>query len=243
MEKSRFGQSEFISDLLDFILPPLCLGCSEYIENGKNICLTCKEKIELYRHPICLECLTEMPNDKSCQYCQKETLSLFCYGHYKTPLNEIIIQMKFKNLTNIADYFSSELYDQFGSLILSKEADYLVPIPLHYLREFRRGYNQSLIIADKLSSYLDIEINDDILNRTKKREPQARLDLAHREKNIKSVFEVQDDDEISEDNRGKVKIILVDDVVTSGATVKEAIKVLSEENYEVVGVITLAHSV
>jgi len=111
----------------------------------------------------------------------------------------------------------------------------LVPIPLHPDRENQRGYNQAFIIAEKLTVLSEIKVSTELIYRTKKRKPQSKMDLKNRSKNIEGVFEADDDYKTCE------RILLIDDVVTTGSTVKEAKKILEKAGHNVIGAAALAH--
>ncbi len=221
--------------LFDFILPPLCLGCNEYCENENHICELCLNKIEKYEYPVCLNCnstLTKLP----CLYCKDQSLPVFIMGEYRFPLDEIIKQFKFKGITHLASFFADLTIAKYKTDILNLKADCIVPIPLHFAREKERGYNQAELIAKQISSELNLPLRTDLIIRNKRRKPQVKSKLSERGENIKDVFQV-----INKDTR--LRVIILDDVMTSGATLKEAAVTLNNNNYKVVGAIAVAHSI
>jgi len=131
--------------------------------------------------------------------------------------------------------FAPLLYEPFQKQLQSLQAIMLVPIPLHVSRERYRGYNQAELFAKQLAVLLNLPVRKDILFRVEKRKPQAKLKLEKRADNIKGAFTV-----IEEAERGE-RVILVDDVVTSGATAKEAKKELEKAGYKVCAVVAIAH--
>lgn len=228
-------KSEWLRGLVDFIFPPLCLGCGEYTENDHSICDHCFETIDKFSRPFCLNCLDMIP-ESGCRACERNSIPLYAYGNYTAPLEQIIIQFKFKGMTSCARLFAALIKEQFGPEISSLGAEALVPVPLHFGRESYRGYNQAKLLATELSNLLEIDIREDLLSRVKKRRPQARLSLRERGSNIRGVFEATK--ELPEVGR----VVLVDDVVTSGSTVLEASRELSRIGIDVVGVIAVAHA-
>ncbi len=230
-------EQPLLQGMIDFIFPPLCTGCGKYEASPYCICNHCISKILTFEEPICLNCENEMTILKGCQNCKGKQFPLFVYGDYHPVLKNIIIQYKFKRILSPADLLTELLYDKYSEDIEIINPSVLVPIPLHPLREHQRGYNQSLIIADKLSELSDIKVSTDLIYRIKKRKPQAKLDFKERKSNIQGVFKADDNYEKKE------KILLIDDVVTTGATVKEAKKILEASGHEVVGVAALAHGI
>ena len=221
--------------MLDFILPPLCFGCDEYCDNEDHICDLCLNKIEKYEYPVCLNCNSTLPK-LPCLYCKDQSLPVFIMGEYRFPLDEIIKQFKFKGFTHLASLFSDLIISKYKTDILNLKADCIVPVPLHYAREKERGYNQAELIAKQISSELNLPLRKDLIVRTQKRKPQVKSKLSERGKNIKDVFRVINKDE-------SLRIIILDDVMTSGATMKEVANTLNRNNHKVVGAIAVAHSV
>ncbi len=229
--------SELLQGLLDLLFPALCLGCGAFTEDSDHLCDVCRAQFENYDLPFCLNCSRQIPKDIQCSNCGVASIPLFAYGNYTPPLKDVIIHFKFKGITSPAGVFARLLVDQFGDKIASLECDQFIPIPLHPSRENTRGYNQAGLFADRLAELLGGEVRNDILSRVKKRKEQARLDHRHRASNIRGVFEI---DRISPDG---CRVMLVDDVVTSGLTVKEACRVLEEGGYKVVAVLSIAHHI
>ncbi len=222
-------------DVLDFVYPPLCSGCGEYVEDRGVICTACMEQISTFDRPFCLNCWQPISSGTDCPNCREMSCPLFAWGDYTGPLRESVIQFKFKGVKVVAPFVAGELCDEFGALIKMLGAEALVPIPLYSAREHARGYNQAHLFALELGRILDCQIEDQILSRVKKRRPQARLSEVERVKNIRGVFAAAS---------GAVefgRVILIDDVVTSGSTVLEARSVLKTAGYDVVGVISMAH--
>jgi ComF family protein len=228
-------KSPLVKGLLDFVFPPLCLGCGCFIEEPSCVCRFCLEKIEAYQHPICLGCWQSLPERLRCPICQEDSVPLFVYGGYASPMQEIIIQFKFRGMTLPATQFAPPLYRQFQKQLEALDAAIVIPMPLHPSRERFRGYNQAALFAEQIAELLDLPVREDILFRIKKRKPQAKLELKKRARNIQGVFAVL------QDAPEETKVILVDDVVTSGATALEARKVLQQAGYKVAAVVAIAH--
>jgi ComF family protein len=234
MPESVSQIKQFSGDLLDFFYPPLCLGCGEQADAKAPVCESCLSKIEGYDSPTCLNCFEVVYQGQKCPVCKEDGFLLFTYGDYRDPMAEIIKQLKFKGITYPANLFAELIVSQLGPQIDALDADFLVPIPLHRSREYIRGYNQALIIAENLGRELNIKVDNDLLYRDKKRKPQASLQSGEREANIAGVFQA------SVACVTATRLILVDDVVTTGSTVSEARKVLMAEGYTVVAAIAIA---
>lgn len=231
------GKWESLQGLLDIIYPPLCLGCGEYVVGSESICPHCMDRIEKFVRPLCLDCLQPLPPYRNkCPICPPETPLLFSYGNYRPVLQEVIIQFKFAGITSPADIFAPLIVAQFGDSIRALNPDCLIPIPLHRFRERYRGYNQAELLAEELSALLDIPIDDELIERVKRSRPQTKVSFHGRERNVKGIFFADADHPIG-------RVILVDDVVTTGATIKEAVRVVKQAGGEVVAAISIAHGI
>ena len=220
---------------LDFFFPPLCLGCGCYSESPDFICERCRNRIDVFVHPICLTCGQMIDHGHRCDLCREDALMLFAHGNYRDPLKEIIIQFKFKGITSPAESVAEAVAERFGERLALFGETRLIPIPLYPSREYARGYNQALLFADALSRRLQVPRDDEILYRVMRRHPQAKLHHDDRARNIKGVFEAEK--ALTKEQH----VILVDDVVTTGATVAEARRVLIAAGYQVPAVIAMAH--
>ena len=224
----------WLAGMIDFAFPPLCLGCGVYSEEESQICPECMRRIAILDDPICLGCEISLGENISCPQCQSDGLPLFAFGQYHEPLTEIILQFKFKGITSPSRTLGRALVESHADMLEKLRINYLVPVPLHPSRENRRGYNQALLLAEELSKLLEVTVEDELLWRSHRRYPQSRLAIGHRAANIRGVFEI-------EDNVPSGRVIIVDDVVTSGSTVREVARMLKSSGAEVVGVIAMAY--
>lgn len=228
----------FLRGLLDFAFPPLCAGCGEYTEEPAGICPACLQAIDWYEDPFCLTCGDFIPPGEACERCGDKSLMLFPGGNYVDPLKKAVVNYKFRGATRLAGVLAERVNAQFKDRIREVKPSLLIPIPLHPSREHQRGYNQAEVFAEALSERLGLPVETGVLFREKLKRPQARLRKSARAANIRGVFAV--DREIAtelEDDR----LLLVDDVVTSGETVKEARRILAAAGLDVVGVLSMAH--
>lgn len=221
--------------LLEFAFPPLCMGCGGYTDSVTQVCEQCSGRIDRYTEPFCLRCKQQIFESMVCPSCERDAWLLFAFGNYIDPLKEIVINFKFRGITTAFDFAAEELCRQFSERIFALEPTYLVPIPLHPLRELMRGYNQAELFARQLERHIQLPVATDFIARTKRRKEQARLHVNQREENVRGVFEA-----IADADPGE-RVILVDDVVTSSATVTEARRILMEAGFEVPACISIAH--
>ncbi|UCC45478.1 MAG: ComF family protein [Candidatus Zixiibacteriota bacterium] len=228
-------QADWLRPAIDFLFPPLCLGCSDFHEGDLDICNTCLNRIDKREHPVCLTCLGGLENSVECDICGDDAFPLLAYGEYVGPLKEVIISLKFRGLKSPAALFAQKAAEQFADAIAALKPQALVPIPLHPTREYFRGYNQAALFARELAGQLDLECDMSLIQRIKRRRPQSRMNLRSRTRNIQGVFSAT-----SQSNEPR-RLLLVDDVVTSGATIREVRRVLTGAGHTVVGVLAIAH--
>lgn len=211
------------SFLADIIFPKFCIGCKK---EGFWICPECFEKINFYDSFFCPVCEKILPLEKICDNCKRKTklTKFFSAAKYEDPLiKEAIHKMKYGFMKNIAASLSTPII-KFLRQLNFDESFLIVPIPLHRSRERWRGFNQAKEIAIEISKSINIPLDSENLFRAKKISPQVEMsDYQKRAENIKNAFRIKNP-EIFRDK----KIILVDDVYTSGATMEECAKLLKE---------------
>jgi len=226
--------------LLDLLFPVFCFGCGR---EGSYLCQDCLALIEILEYQYCPFCYPPkiVSDGKTCQKCRrdKKLTGLFSATSYENFLiKRIINQFKYEPLVKeLAKTLASLIITHF--LLLNKSPQQiwiksiLVPVPLDKTREKERGFNQAKELAKELSKILEIPLVSDCLIKIKETRPQVELKKEEREENIKGVFLCQRPEEI----KGR-KILLVDDIYTTGSTLEEGARVLKEaQAKEVWGVV------
>nr|MBN2278924.1 ComF family protein [candidate division Zixibacteria bacterium] len=223
-------------DLLDFVFPPICLGCDEFNDNSDElVCDRCWKRIEPIEYPFCLNCHEILPRGGSCGGCPAgETLPVFALGHFVDPLKKIIHHFKYHGYRKLGIELAGRLVDRQGALMAGRKIEAVIPIPLHSYRHKSRGFNQAAIMSDIIGERLNVPVDSDSLVKIRRTRDQARLRPAERDRNIRGAFSV-----ISEELKG-MRVILVDDVITTGTTVHEASRVLKEAGIKVAAVAAAA---
>ena len=229
----------------DLLFPYVCHGCGV---EGAILCSTCRTQLS-WIHPVCFVCKKFSPGNeriplgRTCESCQKMS---YIYGFlspfvYKDKvIRECIHSFKYQRVRPIADVFAGLIAEYLSYYRISLPSDAVViPIPLYSSRRRVRGFNQSELIAryfvEKFGEqHLYFEKN--ALIRVKKTTPQIDLSHEERRRNVEGVFRVVDFARIR-----NATVILVDDVATTGATLEEAARVLSEAGAKRVWAITVAH--
>ena len=201
------------------VFAPRCLLCGEIGSHGRDLCLACTKALP-WNASACLRCALPLPHPATCGACLQrpppmtETHAVFVYGF---PLDRLVPRLKFHN-DLAAGRLLSELMAQTLSAVARPEA--LLPIPLHATRLGRRGYDQALELARPLARALRIPVLTRTMLRTRATAPQSELDARVRQRNLRRAFSIQAGTGLPD------HVALVDDVMTTGATLREAAKAL-----------------
>lgn len=207
---------------LDLIFPPICGFCGKV--DTKSICKQC-EKV------VASNALNVIENYNDMFFCKH--LYIF---KYEGIIREKIIDYKFRNKAYLYRTFAETIMQNKENIEFIKQYDFLLPVPIHQKRKKERGYNQSELIARVLADEIKtVKLNLDILKKEKNIVAQSTLNKKQRSENIKGVYKV-----INKQKVENKKILLLDDIYTTGSTVNECSIVLKEAGTKEVGVITIA---
>ena len=211
----------FINSALDYFFPPICGMCGEINEN--YICNNCYENIKKIKKCVINE------------YNNRNFSKLLYIFRYEGIIRNKIIEYKFED--------KGYLYKMFAKIILSdkktcnfiKKYDVIIPVPISKKRKKKRGYNQSELVANELAQKLNQDIWTDIIIKKKDNKPQSELNKLERIKNVEDIYEINKPIEVK-----NKKVLLLDDIYTTGSTVNEIARKLKQNQTQEIGVITLA---
>ncbi|MEN8142737.1 MAG: ComF family protein [Thermodesulfobacteriota bacterium] len=235
-----------VEALLDLLFPPTCISCgSHQIADSKiMLCQTCRGELEPISGPLCSCCgipfTAATNNDHLCGLCLTNHFHFDrarAVLRYKPPLTEIISRFKYHGQRTGLKTFRA-LQQQSTHLTEPTHPELIIPVPLHRKRLQERGFNQALVLARTF--YPDDRGIIDFLTLIRQRhtDPQTGLSGKARRRNLKNSFMVIDEEKV----KGK-RVILVDDVFTTGTTVSECARVLKKAGANKVDVLTLARVV
>lgn len=218
--------------LIDFIYPKKCVGCGAYDE---DMCESCFRELSI-ADQICPVCGEDSLMGWTHLACKKrggmEGL-IVIYDYRDEKVKEAIDGIKFDFNRNLIKRLLRKFTFETG-----EKFDYLIPVPLHFYRENWRGFNQAKEIAMVVGKKMRVPVLDGLMRTRKTKQQSLILDKKQREKNVRGAFVVGDD----EKKKLKCKkVLLVDDVFTSGADMRECTKVLKKAGVEVVWGLALAH--
>ncbi len=199
------------------IYPNLCIFCKKVIATDQ-LCLDCQTKlIDYFKCPVC----NKFIENYTCPYCNSEAVvGLFRYGN---DARKAIAKWKYRDVRKYATSFAKELSYKLDSNLIGS-LDALIPVPASKDRLRKRGFNQAYDLSKKLSKFIGVETVD-ILQRTKRTKAQHSSNVHERAQNIANSIHLikKSDDIFCGDNAA---IALVDDIYTSGNTIKECIRAL-----------------
>lgn len=238
--RHRLKQS-FLS-LADAILPPLCLGCHEPMADHHVLCARCWGRIDFIRPPLCDRLGTPMPFDTGgTQISAAAAADPPSYGRARAVarfdglMRDLVHDLKFRDLHTGLPLFGRWLREAGRELI--GDAEIAIPVPLARWRLLTRRYNQSALLAHEVARAAGLDFQPLALVRTRRTPPQVGLSRRERALNVKGAFAVPE--RYAAGLQGR-KIVLVDDVITTGATVDAAAKALLRAGAARVDVLALA---
>ena len=233
-----------IKQLLNFLFPPKCIICDDY-GAVTDVCSQCWGKFTFLSKPYCSICSYPFAyeNDEKaiCGYCimnkpkYDRAISLLKYDNHSKRL---IHKFKYQDQLHILDYFVDLLLN-LGKEVID-QADVIVPVAMHQYKLLKRGYNQAALLAMRIAAKRKILYLPQLLIKKQNSTAQAGLDKMQREKNIKNSFKLNA--QYSQQIINK-KVLLIDDVMTTGATINECCKMLSAAKPSKIFVLTLAKRV
>ncbi|WP_141611546.1 ComF family protein [Litorilinea aerophila] len=201
---------------VDLFFPPACAGCGQV---GYPFCPRCAQRVEPVPRPCCTICGRPQPEPTdACPACAAALVHpvtrIRAAALYTSPLREAIHAFKYGGRPELAQSLGRYLVVAFGEADWDTPVDLVVPVPLHRDRLAERGYNQSQLLAQALCRWLHLPLGTDALTRVRQTRQQVGLDAAARQENVLEAFVAS-----SAAVQGRT-LLLVDDVYTTGATLK-----------------------
>ncbi len=235
---------EVIQVLIEFFYPRRCPVCGKIITpRGNLICLECENQLIKIQEPRCKKCSKPIESNEIeyCYDCKKKTFHYkrgFSLWLYNGIMKKSISEFKFQGRREYSDFYVSELVKQFGEEIKTFNFDILVPVPLHKQKKRERGFNQAELLALGIGRELDISVLPNLLIREKKTLPQKSLNDRERLKNLEKAFQFSHEE--ASKYRNKIhKVLLVDDIYTTGSTIEACTNILLQNGVKEVYFISI----
>lgn len=232
--------TDVLEKLMRQLYPSCCRICGKIMSSDNLVCSECHKELDYLIEPVCKKCGKKVISTEQ-EYCFdcSSTQHFFEQNRgvfeYKGQIKSSIYNFKYKNKRKNADFYIDEIISKCGKWIRRCDVDCLIPIPIHESRKRQRGYNQSKILADGIAKEFNIPVYDNILSRQKKTLPQKQLNNNKRKNNLKNAFRIESGVKQIESKR----IMIVDDIYTTGSTIDEAALSLKHSGAKTVFSITV----
>lgn len=232
----------WLRSAVDFILPPTCLSCDQIVADAPGLCPTCWQKLNFITHPLCCVCGHPFPiaADElfTCARCLTQpppwTLAraVLCYDAASKPL---ILRFKHADRLDSVTLFTPWML-RAGTECLNN-SDLILPVPLHPWRLWRRRYNQAAELGRAIARHSGLPMRVGVLRRRRATTSQGHLSVEERRKNVRGAFYLPPHRATIIENK---RVLLVDDVLTTGATTGECARTLLQAGAKQVNLLTLA---
>ncbi len=212
--------------ILRQIYPDRCPVCDRVLYEG-HICRPCRSRLTYVRQPVCYSCGKPLQNtvQEYCSDCAKGHHK-FSQGRavfvYQGAMRGILYRYKYSNRRDYTEFFAQEAAGMYREWVERHGIELVVPVPLSKKRMRRRGYNQAGLFAKRFAQLCGLPYNDRILKRIRNTAPQKQLSAEERKNNLKNAFKIEEN--VVNLNR----VLLVDDIYTTGSTIDAAALVLKQ---------------
>lgn len=210
-------------ELFRIVYPNQCCACKQRLyDNEKYLCSGCLSSMLMEaekgnKRLIVTKVLKDMPNIEDYN-------TLFLYDK-ENNFSDVNQRIKYNNQPKLGKMLGAFAAKEFSRWFANCQVDALLPVPLHRKREKQRGYNQSMKIAEGISEVTHIPILNDVFERIVNNKTQTHKNFAERQENVKGIFQLTQPERL----KGK-RIMLIDDVMTTGATISECVKILKSSD-------------
>jgi len=220
--------------VLNFIYPPYCIICKARLELGLTlICKTCWQSL-----PRIDNTQIQKHSRANLDFTESQITKLLAVWEFNDAVQQVIHEMKFFGKKSIAKFLGREMADLMTHHKDYLETDMIIPVPLHKTKLRERGFNQSLLLSQAISKLTNIPVNQKILKRIRYTKPQSKMNAFERQQNVKDAFRVIDPSTV----KGKT-VVLVDDVLTTGSTMRVCVESLDSAGVAKILALTAAATI
>lgn len=217
--------------ILDIIYPVRCPLCGDIvIPKGDEICPSCREKLPYITEPRCMKCSKPIEQEEKefCSDCERKDYQFdkgYAVWTYDEVMRSSMADFKYHGRKENAKFYVEEILRLYGNKLVALSPDVIVPVPIHRSKLAERGYNQAELLARGIGRGLGITAIPDLLVRNRKTLPQKKLSDKERLRNLLEAFAYND--KASARNKKPItKVLLVDDIYTTGSTIEACTNVL-----------------
>lgn len=232
------GLKKLCGMVLQLLFPLRCPVCDDILKYPEEkVCLTCLKKLRPVTPPWCMKCGKKlMVQAEYCSDCKRRQHAFrqgrALYEYTSVALS--VYRFKYGNRREYAEFYGEQMAEYLGDFIRRVEPDALIPVPLHRTRRRARGYNQAELLAKALGRRMGIPVCTDLLVRNKSTSPLKYENPEQRQNNLKKAFIIKQNDVKLK------KVIIVDDVYTTGNTMDAVSKVLVAAGVQEIYCVALA---
>jgi len=233
-------KNHFLQTIVDFLLPPQCALCHEITKVPYTLCANCWPKLKFITSPKCSICcvpLEIVDHDMPCADCLKHP-PVFTKAHAPLIYNDSVkkLILRYKNYDGLD---LGPMFFQWMQRCIPDNINIVIPVPLHWWRFFIRQYNQATELGKLIAKHTNTPINNELLKRVRATASQGQKSKFLRYSNLKDALIVKDPKNILQ----KANVLLIDDVLTSGATANACARALLSAGAARVDVLTIARAV
>jgi ComF family protein len=241
----RGGLRSLLRQLIDVALPPLCPSCREPLGDGVGLCASCWSKLSFIEPPFCARLGIPFTYDPGPGLLSMEAIAnppaydrARAAVRYDDVARALVLGFKYGDRLDLAPMLGRWMAR--AGKELTRDADALLPVPLHWRRLWARRFNQSAALAGAISQMCGVPVLHDALKRVRATPQQVGLSKPQRAENVQGAFRVPPDRKASVAGR---RLLLVDDVLTSGATADTCARALLRAGAAHVDVLVFARVV
>lgn len=238
--------NKILNFIISAIFPKTCSLCGKTLPftSEQNICEQCLQNIPKLEGLICQKCsLPLLYGGATCPDCKSNKNIYFDVLKspylYSSQIKKLIKKLKYSKKIFLVKDLSQQMANFIIKENIDKNIDVVIPVPMHWFKKWKRGYNQAELLAENISKIINKPLYRNALIRTKYTKPQFNLKKQQRQKNLKDIFVINKKYVNSLKNKN---ILLIDDVATTCSTVNQCSKVLKNAKNEIV-VVTLARAI
>jgi ComF family protein len=243
----------FSRGLIDLLYPPACAVCSAAIPPDaddprdpldRHFCSSCRSVLTDNPHEACPRCAAPVGPyalvEGGCSHCRELTFHFDAslrLARYDGLLREVVLRLKHRSSESLAELMGVLTANQLRDHLVSTNASAIVPVPLHWSRRLRRGYNQAAAVAHGLAEHLHLPVVTSCLRRIRATPSQAHQPPSQRRENVRGAFRARPHALVK-----NAAVLLVDDVMTTGSTLSEAARALRQASAARVVAVVLARA-
>ena len=207
------------NEMVDLLYPPRCPICEEILSRREGrVCLRCRKRLPYIEEPLCKKCGKPLGSQEQeyCLDCERQNHEFLCGRAvflYEKSFRRSVQRMKFNNHREYLDFYAEEMAREGEKYLRQWRPRIILPVPVNRRKRRERGFDQSVLLAKRLSRLTGIPMDDGALVRNRYTLPQKELDAGERKRNMKGAFTLKKGVTLPE------PVLLVDDIYTTGSTI------------------------